>query len=142
MAVDPDVLTTEPLDVALTELDPTESLRNSVVRGVGWKLVTQVATLGTRVIFGVLLAHLLTPHEYGLAGMALVFTGLATIFADPSLGSALIQRRKINEIDRSTVFWTNLGLGVLCTVVGVLWRARSPRSSHSPTLRRSSPSSR
>ena len=120
MAVDPDVLTTEPLDVALTELDPTESLRSSVVRGVGWKLVTQVATLGTRVIFGVLLAHLLTPHEYGLAGMALVFTGLATIFADPSLGSALIQRRKINEIDRSTVFWTNLGLGVLCTVVGVL----------------------
>jgi O-antigen/teichoic acid export membrane protein len=44
----------------------------------------------------------------------------ATIFADPSLGSALIQRREISELDRSTVFWTNLGLGVLCTLVGVL----------------------
>jgi O-antigen/teichoic acid export membrane protein len=109
-----------PLDRAPTELQPTSSLRSSVVRGIGWKLVAQIATAGTRVVFGVLLAHLLTPHEFGLAGMALVFAGLATIFADPSLGSALIQRREISELDRSTVFWTNLGLGVLCTLVGVL----------------------
>jgi len=99
---------------------PPDTLRSSVVRGVGWKLVAQLTTVGTRVIFGVMLAHLLTPHEYGLAGMALVFTGLATIFADPSLGSALIQRREISELDKSTVFWTNLGLGVACTIVGVL----------------------
>jgi O-antigen/teichoic acid export membrane protein len=72
------------------------------------------------VILGVTLAHLLTPHEYGLAGLALVFAGLATIVADPSLGSALIQRGEISESDRSTVFWTNLALGVSCTVVGVL----------------------
>lgn len=109
-----------PTDVPVPEREPPDDLRSSVVRGVGWKLVAQVATAGTRVVFGVLLAHLLTPHEYGLAGMALVFTGLATIFADPSLGSALIQRREISELDRSTVFWTNLALGVLCTIVGLL----------------------
>lgn len=106
--------------ITVPEGDSADVLRSSVLRGIGWKLVAQVATVGTRVVFGLLLAHLLTPHEYGLAGMALVFTGLATIFADPSLGSALIQRREISELDRSTVFWTNLALGVLCTVVGVL----------------------
>jgi O-antigen/teichoic acid export membrane protein len=131
MSADREALTTGPgprqgppdqlrLDGPFPDPEPVDDLRGSVVRGVGWKLVTQVATAGTRVIFGITLAHLLTPHEYGLAGMALVFTGLATIFVDPSLGSALIQRRTISELDRSTVFWTNLALGILCTVIGVL----------------------
>src|SRR5262245_30669942 len=121
---DHDALVAEPpvsrSAAAATEPNSSDGLRSSIVRGVGWKLVAQLTAVGTRVIFGVTLAHLLTPHEYGLAGMALVFTGLATIFADPSLGSALIQRREISELDKSTVFWTNLGLGVACTIVGVL----------------------
>ena len=51
--------------------------------------------------------------------MALVFTSLAWIFADLSLGSALIQRSVITEADRSTVFWTTLATGAVMTLVGV-----------------------
>ena len=94
-------------------------LRQKVVGGLGWKLLSQIIAQGSRTIVGILLAHLLTPREFGLAAMALVFTSLAYIFTDLSLGSALIQRSNITELDRSTVFWTTLAAGTVMTLVGV-----------------------
>jgi O-antigen/teichoic acid export membrane protein len=94
-------------------------LREKVVGGLGWKLLTQIIAQGSRTIVAIVLAHLLTPHDFGLAAMALVFTSFAWIFADLSLGSALIQRPTLTEADRSTVFWTTLTAGAVMTVVGV-----------------------
>jgi O-antigen/teichoic acid export membrane protein len=51
--------------------------------------------------------------------MALIFTSVAYIFTDLSLGSALIQRPQISETDRSTVFWTSLVAGGVMTLVGI-----------------------
>lgn len=92
-------------------------LRAKVARGLGWKLLGQGFAQATSVAVGVLLAHLLTPREFGLAGMALVFTGFAGVFTDLALGPALVQRTQIREEDRSTAFWTSLGAGVLLTAL-------------------------
>jgi O-antigen/teichoic acid export membrane protein len=107
--------------VADGALRSTEGLRGMVARGVGWKLIGQLTAQATSVALGVLLAHLLTPREFGLAGMALVFTGVAAIFTDLALGAALVQRPTITEADRSTAFWTSLVAGlVLCSAAVAL----------------------
>src|SRR5919204_6117662 len=92
------------------------SLRRKVVGGLGWKLLSQTVSQGSRTFVAIVLAHLLTPREFGLAAMALVFTSFATMFNDLSLGAALIQRPKLTEADRSTVFWTTLAVGGLLTL--------------------------
>jgi O-antigen/teichoic acid export membrane protein len=95
------------------------NLKQQVVSGIGWKLATQLVVQGTRTVVGVLLARLLSPHEYGVAAMALMFVSVATIFTDLSLGVALISRRTISESDRSTAFWTTVAVGVVCTAGGI-----------------------
>jgi O-antigen/teichoic acid export membrane protein len=95
------------------------NLTGTVVRGAKWKAANHVVAEGSRVVVAVILARLLTPADYGLAGMALVVTSFAAMFSDPSLGPALIQRPTITERDRSTVFWTSLVLGVALTLAGV-----------------------
>jgi O-antigen/teichoic acid export membrane protein len=97
----------------------TGGLRQKVVGGLGWKLLSQFIAQGSRTIVAIVLAHLLTPHDFGLAAMALIFTGFAAIFNDLALGSALIQRPTISEADRSTVFWTTVTVGALLTLVGL-----------------------
>jgi O-antigen/teichoic acid export membrane protein len=100
--------------------DPSAAgLRGKVLRGLGWKLVSQVVVQGSRVGVGLVLAHLLTAREFGMAAMALAFSGLALVLADPGLGAALIQRRTIDEDDRSTVFWTTVAAGLLCMGAGI-----------------------
>lgn len=94
-------------------------LRRKVVGGLGWKLVSQIVAQGARMAVAIVLAHLLTPPEFGLAAMALVFSGLTTIFTDLSLSAALIQRANITEEDCSTVFWTTLGAGTAVAAVGI-----------------------
>ncbi len=96
-----------------------ESLRGPVVAGIKWKLISQILREGTRLGIGILLARLLTPEEWGVAAIALVLATFLTFLADVGLPIALVQRARITEADRSTMFWSALGLGVLFTTIGI-----------------------
>jgi PST family polysaccharide transporter len=64
---------------------------------------------------------MIPPSAYGLLGMAQVATNLIMILRDLGVGSAVIQRRAIDERLVSTVFWVNLGISLLC--VAACWLA-------------------
>lgn len=101
------------------ERAPRGSLRSAVLGGLAWKLASIVVKQGARVAAAVVIARLLTPEEYGLAALVLVFSSLVFIFSDLALGAALIQRPSITERDRSTVFWVSIAAGVIFTVAGI-----------------------
>ncbi|KMQ74613.1 lipopolysaccharide biosynthesis protein [Marinobacter subterrani] len=84
---------------------------NAVAISGGSRVVIQLVSLG----YTITLARLLTPDDFGLITMVAVFTGFAGLLADVGLGSALIQKKDVTELDYSTVFWTNLGLGLFFT---------------------------
>lgn len=94
------------------------TLQRRVVTGLSWKAAAQVTRQLTRVVLIVVLARELSPAEYGLAGMVLVFSTLVMVFADLGLGAALVQRPGIDELDRSTVFWTAAAAGLAFTLGG------------------------
>ena len=79
----------------------------------------QATAQATSAAASIILAHLLTPDEFGLAGMALVFTGIGAAFGDLALSAALIQRPVLREEDRSTAFWTNAAAGSFLMVLGI-----------------------
>jgi O-antigen/teichoic acid export membrane protein len=95
------------------------ALHAKILSGVGWSMVMVVVMQGTKIVTGIALARLLTPGEYGLAGMALVFSSLVLTFSDLSMGAALVQRKQITEADRSTVFWTSAAIGLGLTLLGI-----------------------
>jgi len=95
------------------------SLRRQIVAGVAWKGTSQVILQVTRLVVAVVLARLLAPNDYGLAAMVLVFSSFILIFADLALGQVIVQRRSLDEADRTTAFWTAVGAGVLFTLAGV-----------------------
>ena len=100
--------------------DPNAAaLRPFVDRGLRWTAVSQLAILATRVFVVLALARLLTPRELGLAAMVLVFSAVAHLFTDLTLGSALVQRRELLEVHRSTAFWTSAGAGVVLALIGM-----------------------
>ena len=87
-------------------------LRNQTVRGASWMALSQVVSQAARIGFMIALARLISPADFGLWGMALVFTGFASLLGDIGLGAALIQRAQIEPRHLDTVFWINLGLGI------------------------------
>jgi len=101
------------------EADRAQTLRQSVLRGIAWKVASQFFGQFFQLLVALILARLLVPRDYGLAAMVLVFAALVPIFADLALGAALVQRRELTEADRSTVFWTGTAVGAAFTILGV-----------------------
>jgi O-antigen/teichoic acid export membrane protein len=93
-------------------------MRSRILRGLAWKAFSTGFRQLSRIAVAVILARLLTPHDYGVAAMALVFSSLVIIFSDLALGAALVQRRELSERDRSTVFWTSAAIGLAFALGG------------------------
>ena len=94
-------------------------LRAQAIRGIAWKAGSRIFSQLARIAVAVVLARLLTPDEYGVAAMVLVFSSLILIFSDLALGAALVQRKVLTEEDRSTVFWFGATAGVVFTCLGI-----------------------
>jgi len=112
-----------------------EGFRAPILRGLAWKSVTRVTFELTKIGVAVALARLLTPREYGLAGMVLVLAAFEPVLSGVALASALVQRKELTEEDRSTVFWTNAGFGLACTLAGIAVSGLAARFYGNPEVK-------
>ena len=85
-------------------------------RAAGGAAVT-MAGQGMRMLvqFGgiILLARLLTPHDYGLMAMVTAIVGVAEILRDFGLSSAAVQAKQVSREQRDNLFWINSGIGLV-----------------------------
>ena len=67
---------------------------------------------GMKFAFGILLARLLYPEQFGLIGMLTFFLAVAQSFTDSGYGAALIQKREATQTDTSSIFYFNIAVGL------------------------------
>ena len=102
-------------------------LKRRTVRGGLARLCAQWAGLIFRMVSIVVLARLLTPSDFGLVGMVAAFTGILSYLRDFGLSSATVQRPAITEELISTLFWINMLVGAL---MSLLVAAMAPAVAH------------
>ena len=93
------------------------SLRNTTIKGVGWSFTDSLLNQGTSFLVGIILARLLSPEEYGLLGILLIFIVISESIVNSGLSSALIRKQNTIEQDYNTVFITNLILSFVMYAV-------------------------
>lgn len=91
-----------------------ESLRNKTKKGLIWSALERFGTQGISALFAIFLARLLSPDDYGLVAMPMVFLALALCFVDSGFGSALIRKPDLKDEDITTAFYFNIIVGVVC----------------------------
>ena len=96
---------------------PQTNLKKKAASGMVWTALQRYSTMIIQFISGIILARLLTPHDYGCIGMLTIFMVLAESFIDGGSGSALIQKKRPTQVDYSTIFFWNLGMSVLLYAV-------------------------
>lgn len=79
-----------------------------------WSAVERFSTQGIQFLFGILLARLLTPNDYGMIAMLTIFIAVSQTFIDSGFGNALIRKPDRNEADKATVFFFNVFMAVAC----------------------------
>ena len=88
------------------------SLQEKTFKGIIWSFVDNFASQGVEFIVGIILARILTPHEFGLIGMLTVFIAISQTFIDSGFTNALIRKNNCTQKDYSTVFFFNISVSL------------------------------
>ena len=111
-------------------------LTNLKQRTISSGLIT-VAAQGAQfllnLVYIMVLARLLLPQEFGLVAMVTTVMGFLRIFQDAGLSTATVQRQEITHAQVSNLFWVNVGVGGVITLLvaasapAVAWFYHEPR---------------
>jgi len=93
------------------------TLKQQGTKAFIWDFFGKMATHGMGFVVSIFLARLLEPSDFGLIAMIMVIIGIAGVFTDVGLGSALIQRRRVRPVHYSSVFYFNISIGLLLTIL-------------------------
>ena len=89
------------------------SLKALASVGALWVALERFGQQILQVALFIILARLLSPDDFGLVAMLVIFFAIAQSFVDSGMGQALIREDEITTDDRTTVFYTNLIIAVL-----------------------------
>lgn len=84
-----------------------------------WSALEIAARYGVQFVVMIVLARLLTPADFGLIAMLLVFTSVAALLVDAGFGTALVQKQQTTANDETTVFITGLCISAIVAIA--LW---------------------
>lgn len=90
------------------------NLTNEAASTSMWALMEKIGLMGIQFIISMVLARLLSPDDYGVIAMLLIFISIAQNFIDSGFGSALVRKQNCTEADYSTAFIFNVFVGIIC----------------------------
>lgn len=97
----------------------SERTQNKSIIGVIWALTNKYGVVLLQFVVNLILARLLSPAEFGVVGMILIFIVISQTLVDSGFDAALIQKLNPTKKDYSTVFYWNIGVSVI--LYGVIY---------------------
>ncbi len=94
-----------------------QSLKDKTVKGTFWSAADTFLSQGVTFIVGIVLARLLTPEEYGLVGIVMIFVIVLGGIVDSGFSRALIRKKDTKDDDYNTMFITNMAFSIVLFVL-------------------------
>jgi O-antigen/teichoic acid export membrane protein len=94
----------------------------------------QVVKFFLNLVSTMILARLLTPRDFGLVAMVTTVTGFLRVFKDAGLSIATVQRERITHAQVSNLFWVNVAVSALGSLIVAAAAPLIARFYHNPRL--------
>lgn len=99
------------------------SLGDNIRKGTAWLASGSIAMRLMQFAFGIVLARLLAPAEFGMLVTMSIFTGLAGFVAGGGMGPALVQAKAVSDQHFHVVFTMQLAV---CSIIYCMFYIISP----------------
>lgn len=99
--------------------DNPRPLKERTEQSLFWSMLNNGTLQVLNILFGVVLARLLTPGDYGIVGVLTIFTLIAGNLQSSGFTQALINLKEPKHEDYNSVFWFNVTTSVI--LYTVLW---------------------
>ena len=85
----------------------------TIISSLLWKFLERVGTQGIQFLIQIILARLLEPKQFGTIAIVTVFINLAQVFVQSGFNTSLIQKKDVDEVDFSSIFFVSFGIAVI-----------------------------
>ena len=94
-----------------------ESLTHKTLKGTYWSFAERLCAQGIHFLVMIVIARLLSPKEFGLIGMIVIFLAVSQSLIDSGFSQALIRKQDRTDTDKNTVFYFNIAVSVVLYLV-------------------------
>ena len=88
-----------------------------IVSGVFWSFGERIIAQIVSLIVSIILARLLSPKEYSVVAIVMIFITIANVFVSSGFGVALIQKKDADDLDFSTTLLSSLFLSIILYLI-------------------------
>ena len=89
-----------------------ETLKEKTAKGLFWGAMNNGVQQVMGIVFGIILARLLVPEDFGLVAMIMVFSAIANALQNSGFSTALINEKEPKDSNYNAVFWFNVFMGL------------------------------
>ncbi len=94
-----------------------KELKAQTISGVLWSTIEQFGLTIVKFIFGIILARLLMPSDFGLVGMVTIFFEFANEIMQGGFSQAYIQKQNVTKKDKASVYYFNVFFGFVLYLI-------------------------
>ncbi|MBR5597733.1 MAG: lipopolysaccharide biosynthesis protein [Lachnospiraceae bacterium] len=91
--------------------------KHNILSSFIWKFGERILAQVVSLVISIILARLLTPEDYGVVALVMIFITIANVFVSSGLGNALIQKKEVDNIDFSSVFFVNIIISIIIYLI-------------------------
>lgn len=123
-----------PITISTRMENQIRPLKERTEQSLFWSVLNNGTLQVLNILFGIVLARLLTPGDYGIVGVLTIFTLIAGNLQSSGFTQALINLKEPKANDYNSVFWFNIIAGI--TLYIILWLCAPLIASffHQPVL--------
>ena len=90
-----------------------ENLKRATITNTIWKFMERVLAQIISLVVSIILARLLTPDEYSVVGVVIIFFSFANVIISGGLNTAIIQKKDADKEDYSSVLYLSVAISVI-----------------------------
>jgi len=93
------------------------NIKKTAVSGLIWQMIGRIGVNGVQFLIYVILARLLAPEDFGIIALATAFVAVSNLLVNSGLGTALVQSKRVDETDYSSVFYFSFFLSCVLYMI-------------------------
>ncbi len=98
-------------------MEEQQTTKRKVVGGLFWSFGERICAQLVTLIVGIILARILSPDDYGVISIVMVFISICDVFVTGGFGTALVQKQEADKSDYNTAFYMSFGMSVVLYII-------------------------
>lgn len=87
--------------------------RAGVIEGLGWSFAERILAQLVSTLVGIVLARVLSPDDYGIVSVVMIFITICNVFVTSGFGTAIVQKKEVDHRDFDTAFYLSFAMSLV-----------------------------